>query len=279
MTTEEKLKSFKAAAKQNKRIGGARTSRDTPPAEAQQTLGFARLEALLGHDSGAGVGARLEALAGELEALASAAREAKPKAAAQRAKLAVSHTQALLQHLFGVRDHLYADMAEAEPASERGAKGKSKPKGAKLAAPQTPDGDLPAGDDVAGLVHLAQGDLVLLMEAGYLSLEMNKHREAEEVFTGAAALVPHSEVPHMALGHLFFALNRFAPALKAHQKALSLNPQSAAALAAIGETLFFMRRHEEAVACLEQALALEPEGPTGDFVRALKDAHELGIFA
>jgi len=60
-------------------------------------------------------------------------------------------------------------------------------------------------------------------------VELGKNREAEEVFQGVSALVPHSEVPHMALGHLYFSMGRFNPALKAHQKAIALKSDSAAA--------------------------------------------------
>lgn len=131
---------------------------------------------------------------------------------------------------------------------------------------------------VQGLIEVPQKDVVLLLEAGYLYMELGKNKEAEEVFTGVCALVPHSEVPQMALGHLFFSMGRFNPALKAHQKAAELNPKSAAAHASVGETLLFLRKHNDAIAELDKAIALDPEGSAGQFAKALKEAHGLGIF-
>lgn len=131
---------------------------------------------------------------------------------------------------------------------------------------------------VQGLIGVPQKDIVLLLEAGYLYMELGKTKEAEEVFLGVCALVPHSEVPQMALGHLYFSMGRFNPALKAHQKAAELNAQSAAAHASVGETLLFLRKPAEALAELDKAIALDSEGSAGQFAKALKEAQELGIF-
>jgi tetratricopeptide (TPR) repeat protein len=131
---------------------------------------------------------------------------------------------------------------------------------------------------IQGIVPVPQKDVILLLECGYLYMELNKNKEAEEVFTGVAALVPHSEVPHMALGHLFFSMGRFNPALKEHEQATKLNPKSAAAWASVGETLFFLRRAKEAIEKLDKAIELDPQGPAGEFAKALKDAHGLGVF-
>jgi tetratricopeptide (TPR) repeat protein len=131
---------------------------------------------------------------------------------------------------------------------------------------------------VQGIVPVRQRDLVLLMEAGYLYLEMQKYEEAKDVFEGAAALVPHSEVPHLAMGHLHFSLGRHQPALKSHQQALKLNAESAVAHASVGEVLLFLRRFDEALDCLDRAIGLDPQGSAGAFARALKEAHELGVF-
>ena len=132
---------------------------------------------------------------------------------------------------------------------------------------------------IQGLIPIAKKDIILILEAGYLFMELGKSKEAEETFQGACALVPHSEVPHMALGHLYFSQGHFTPALKAHQRAVELNRESAAAHAAVGETLMFLRKHQEALVALDKAIALEPNGPAGDFARALKESHTLGVFS
>ena len=131
---------------------------------------------------------------------------------------------------------------------------------------------------IQGIIPVAQKDVVLLLEAGYLYMEFGKPQEAEDIFNGTSMLVPHSEVPHMALGNLYFSMGRFNPALKAHKKAVELNDGSAAAHASVGEILFFLRRPEEAIKQLDKAIQLDPDGSAGQFALALKDAHELGIF-
>jgi tetratricopeptide (TPR) repeat protein len=131
---------------------------------------------------------------------------------------------------------------------------------------------------VQGIVPVSQKDVALLLEAGYLFMELGKNKEAEEVFGGVSCLVPHSEVPHMALGHLFFSLGRFNPALKEHQRAIELNPQSAAAHASAAETLFFLRKPKDALDLIDKAIGLDPSGSAGGFARSLKEAHGLGVF-
>ena len=74
------------------------------------------------------------------------------------------------------------------------------------------------------------------------------------------------------------AEGHFNPALKAHEKAAELNPGSAAARAALGEVLFFLKKPEKAVEALDKAIELDPEGPAADFAKALKQAHQVGVF-
>lgn len=131
---------------------------------------------------------------------------------------------------------------------------------------------------VHGIIDLPQRDVVLMLEAGYLYMELGKHKEAEDVFQGVAALLPKSEVPHMALGNMFFSMGRFGQALKCHTHATELNKNSGAAYAGIAESLFFLKRHDEAVAALDKAEKVEPEGPASAFARSLREAHGLGIF-
>lgn len=129
-----------------------------------------------------------------------------------------------------------------------------------------------------GLVPIAQRDVTLMLESGYLLMELHRHKEAEDVFAGVMALLPHSEVPHMALGNLQFSQGRFAQALKSHQRALELNPTSATAHASCAESLFFLKRGDEALEALAQCLKTPDDGPAHEFAKALKEAYDLGIF-
>ena len=125
---------------------------------------------------------------------------------------------------------------------------------------------------VNGLVQVSQDEVALLLESGYLYLEMQKPKEAEEVFAGVAALVPHSEVPLICLGNLHFSQGRYERALKFHRDALKRNPESALAQAHAGEALLFMKRRTEAKAAFEQAISFESDSDAAEFARSLLNA-------
>lgn len=127
-----------------------------------------------------------------------------------------------------------------------------------------------------GLIELPQPEAALLLEAGYLYMEMGKPKEAEEVFAGVAALLPHSEVPLVALGNLEFSQGHFQRALKHHQEALKVKPQSALAQAHVGEALLWLKKGDEAKTALEKAISMDPQGASAQFAKALLDAHQQG---
>ncbi len=132
--------------------------------------------------------------------------------------------------------------------------------------------DMSGAEIVEGLVEVSQNELALLLESGYLYLEMQKFREAEEVFAGVSALVPNSEIPLICLGNLYFSQGRYERALKFHRDALKKNPRSALAEAHSGEALLFMNRRSDAKAALDRAVALDADGDAADFARSLLDA-------
>jgi len=124
---------------------------------------------------------------------------------------------------------------------------------------------------VQGIVEVAQSEIALLLEAGYLYLEMQKYKEAEEVFAGVAALVPHSDVPWVCLGNLATSQGKYDRALKHHKEALKRQPESALAEAHQGETLIFLKKRDDARAALKRAVSLDPDGPSGAFAKSLLD--------
>ncbi|MCC6810404.1 MAG: tetratricopeptide repeat protein [Deltaproteobacteria bacterium] len=131
---------------------------------------------------------------------------------------------------------------------------------------------------VKGMIDLPRRDVAILLETGYLLMEFTKLKEAEEVFHGVSALLPHSEVPHVALGNLFFSQGKFQNALKEHKRAHELRPEAALPHAHIGECLYALHRFDEGTAELKQALQKEPDGATADFAKNLLEARDLGIF-
>lgn len=130
---------------------------------------------------------------------------------------------------------------------------------------------------VEGLIEVPQGEVGLLLESGYLYLEMQKYKEAEEIFTGVAALVPHSEVPLICLGNLHFSQGRYERALKFQRDALKRNPDSALAQAHVGEALLFMKKKGEAKSALEKAIQMEPDGDAAAFANSLLDGIAAGV--
>ena len=127
-----------------------------------------------------------------------------------------------------------------------------------------------------GLIDVPQREAAILLEAGYLYLEMGKQAEAAEVFAGVAALLPQSDVPLVALGNLEFSQGHFQRALKHHQDALKVRPDSALALAHAGEALLWLKKTAEGKAALTKAIALDPASAPAQFAQALLDAHQQG---
>jgi len=133
-------------------------------------------------------------------------------------------------------------------------------------------------DTIDGLIQVPQHEVGLLMEAGYLFLELGAPKKAMDIFQGVAALVPSNEIPLIALGHLAFAQGKFEQALKYNEDALARNPDSALAQAHKGESLMFLGRHQEAMDILNAVLENSAAGVTQGFVKALIDAFNDGAF-
>lgn len=130
--------------------------------------------------------------------------------------------------------------------------------------------------EIAGLVTVPREEVVLLLEAGWLLMDMGRFDEARDVFTGAAALVPRSEVPHLAMGTLEFAQGRHDKALQSYRKAQAINPKSGLPRAHAGEALLFMGKAREAERELNAAIDLDPDGDGARLARALLEACEAG---
>jgi hypothetical protein len=64
------------------------------------------------------------------------------------------------------------------------------------------------------MVNIERKNLVIMMEAGYIYLGMQKFKEAYEVFKGVAILAPDSDIPLVALGGVDFCVGKFQSAVK-----------------------------------------------------------------
>jgi tetratricopeptide (TPR) repeat protein len=127
------------------------------------------------------------------------------------------------------------------------------------------------------LVPLERQQAMVLLETGYLWLDMGHFDKARDVFAGAAALMPKSEVPQLGLGAVEFAQGRHDKALQAYRSAQRLAPQAALPRAHAGEALMFMGKVPEALKELKAAMDLEPDSDAAKLAQSLIQAKEAGI--
>lgn len=138
-----------------------------------------------------------------------------------------------------------------------------------------------ANDNLIGLVEVPKFQAQVMLETGYMYMEMGNFQAAEEVFAGCAALLPRSEVPQLGLGHLYVSQERWTDANKAYQKALELNPNSAEAHVFLAEAYLLQKNFTTALSLLEKAQELDKQDPpvAGELARSLQEAYKQGTFA
>jgi tetratricopeptide (TPR) repeat protein len=125
--------------------------------------------------------------------------------------------------------------------------------------------------DIQGsLVPVTKQQAMVMLESGYLWMDLGNHDAARELFAGAAVLMPKSDVPQTALGTLEINVGAYDKALQAFRAAQRLAPKSALARAHAGEALLFMGKLGEAKKELTQAIELG-EGPDRDFAQQTLD--------
>ncbi len=134
----------------------------------------------------------------------------------------------------------------------------------------------PASDIGGSLVPLARQQAMILLEAGYLWMDLGRYDYAKDVLVGAAALMPKSEVPQIALGTLELVQGRPEKALQAYRSAQKLAPRSGLPRAHAGEALLFMGKVNEAMKELKAATDVEPEGDGARLAEVLLQAKEAG---
>jgi len=126
------------------------------------------------------------------------------------------------------------------------------------------------------LVPLTKDQAKLLLEVGYLWLDMREFEKARAVFAGVSALMPKSEVPQLALGTLEFSAGKHDKALQAYRAAQKLAPKSALPRAYAAEALLFMGKVDPAMKEIDAALKAEPESDGARLATALKEACDAG---
>ncbi len=131
--------------------------------------------------------------------------------------------------------------------------------------------------EIAGsLVPLSKQQAQVLLEAGYLWMDMGQIDKAREVFQGAATLMPKSEVPQLALGTLEFSQGRHDKALQSYRAAQRLAPKSGLPRAHAAEALFFLGKTDEALKEIKAAIDADPGGDGARLAKALLEARDSG---
>ncbi len=128
------------------------------------------------------------------------------------------------------------------------------------------------------IVNVSTENVIFLMEAGYIYLNMGRFREAKEVFEGVVEMRPDSDVPRVALGNVFHSQGRFQDSARIHRETLKLMPQSARAYAGLAECLIFQKKTEQALEALNKAIEYDPDGDVAHYARTLIDAIDTKVF-
>lgn len=138
-------------------------------------------------------------------------------------------------------------------------------------------------ESLVGIVEVSRREAQLLLEAGYIYMELGKFQEADDVFQGVCSLLPKNDVPRIALGHLFMSQSRIDEAIQSYKNAIKLRPESATAHAFLGEAYLFKGKTELALPTLQKAQELdtspEEEGSARRLALSLLQAHKEGAFS
>ena len=131
---------------------------------------------------------------------------------------------------------------------------------------------------VHGLIDVPRSEAKLLLEAGHFLMQMGQLKEARDIFIGASALFPHSEIPCIELGVLYFSEGKSDLAVKEHKRALEREPKSGVAWAYLGEALLFQKKQQEGVEALKKSISIDPKGPGATLAKELLRANDLHVF-
>ncbi len=130
-----------------------------------------------------------------------------------------------------------------------------------------------------GIIEIPQQQVKLLMEAGYLYLNMERYPEAVQIFEGVSSLLPQSEIPIIAIGDSFAAQQQNEKALKYYKIAIAKSPQNAFAHALVGGTLLNLGKKDEALRCIQKAVELDLQGGNGkEYALSLLEAVNMGLY-
>ncbi len=118
-------------------------------------------------------------------------------------------------------------------------------------------------------------ELRVMLESGLVLREAGRLEEAEKVFLGVHELVPHADVPLIALSSIAVRRGDFDEALRLCDEALRQAPDSLFARVNHAEVLLYQKRRDEAEAELHEIIETDPESPHSRTAQALLDVAQM----
>ena len=125
--------------------------------------------------------------------------------------------------------------------------------------------DIKAGDE----------ELRVMIESGLVLREAGRLDEAEKIFLGVNELVPHSDVPLVALSSIAARRGNFEEALRLCDKALQEVPESLYARVNRAEILLYQQKREEAEIELREIIETYPDSPHSKTAEVLLDVAQM----
>lgn len=124
-------------------------------------------------------------------------------------------------------------------------------------------------------VKTSEEELRVMIESGLVLREAGRLDEAEKIFRGVNELVPHSDVPLVALSSIAARRGNFDEALRLCDKALQEMPESLFARVNRAEILLYQQRREEAEVELREIIEIDPQSPHSKTAEVLLDVAQM----
>lgn len=124
-------------------------------------------------------------------------------------------------------------------------------------------------------VKTGEEELRVMIESGLVLREAGRLDEAEKIFRGVNELVPHSDVPLVALSSIAARRGDFEEALRLCDKALQEVPESLFARVNRAEILLYQQKREEAEIELREIIETDPDSPHSRTAEVLLDVAQM----
>lgn len=124
-------------------------------------------------------------------------------------------------------------------------------------------------------IKAGEEELRVMIESGLVLREAGRLDEAEKIFLGINELVPHSDVPLVALSSIAARRGNFDEALRLCDKALQEVPESLYARVNRAEILLYQQKREEAETELREIIETDPSSPHSKTAEVLLDVAQM----